>query len=259
MQIAEQVKWMEFDFLYMFYKKQDWHKPKIVEQWFDEGVALHRQPTCCGQDGGSVMKIAQWLDQSLPGRVSTAGEDPYILLQVLQVMPLRLNGFDEANAVLHELVVVAWSCRPTVFKHADQGYIGTKRKEEQFFLVMDKWVSWSKLHCSNENHMCLFFTCEQYSKMLQNSQELGKQLDEEVEWGLVANLGRTVQEVSQNDHDYHRARLTLRRVFDLVDVAYFSLKEETKITDLQHVSLHITDQLSLVKKPPMPSPNRSAD
>lgn len=202
------------------------------------------------------MTIEKWVDQDEPSCERDPNKDPYVLLQVLQIMPLRMNSFGDADKVLHELVVVAWSCaeRISPCNPFTTRFKATKRPEEQFFIVLNKWVSMSLVHTFRKEHVGLAFTREMYLKMLANSRELGRKLQEEVEWGLVVTLGRTIHEVSTNLNEFHRAKALLRRVLDLVTVAYVTIREETTIESLEGVGMYFTDTLEGIKPPPSPTP-----
>ena len=90
--------------------------------------------------------------------------------------------------------------------------------------------------------------------MLANSKILLEKLQEEVEWGLVANLGQTVQQISHNLHEFHRARSLVTRVLEVVDVAYIRIKGETNQERLKGVQVLVSHDLDHVKPPPMPTP-----
>ena len=79
-------------------------------------------------------------------------------------------------------------------------------------------------------------------------------LREEVDFGLTVNMGQTMQRISSNQDSFYRTRCMLRRITDMIDVAFLRYSGVTKDERLQQVGLYVTDDLEAVKPPPMPSP-----
>lgn len=255
-QLAVTVKFMEFNFADLFYVMQEHYKEELVEEWFDEGVFLCQPKGIETLPFGRALSIDRWTIHDEEKKRYSTDNEQYVLVQILQMMPLRLNGFDAAKLVLHELVIVAWDCTDdwTPLKPADKRFKLKRRSEEQFVIVLDRWVSYSVLHACRKGHLALLFDRSMYLDMMRYSKELMRQVDEEVNSGMNVQLGRTMQEISSNLDKFHRARALLRRVFDLVDVAYVTVQQETTVQELQGTRLFITDELTAVKPPPMPSP-----
>ena len=100
----------------------------------------------------------------------------------------------------------------------------------------------------------MVFSPEIFELLIANSNRLYAKLQEEVEWGLNAQLGRSVQQISHNLHEFHRARSLVRRVMEVVDLAYVRIKAESTEQCLQGVQVLVSDDLDQVKPPPMPTP-----
>ena len=256
MSFTTPAPFMDFDFHEMYYHMAENYRPNLVEQWFAEGVSICNRPVYYPSDRGPALAIEQWVDRDARSNETRPNKDPYVLLQVVQMMPLRMNSADDASMVLHELVVVSWSCAEDAhpFNPFSERFRLTKRSEEQFYLVLNRWVSLSFVHTFKRGHLALVFTRDMYLKMLEYSKELHRQLQEEVDWGLVVTLGRTIQEISVNLNEYHRARALIRRVYDLVNVAYVTIKDASTNPLLQEVGMFFTDTLDGIKPPPSPSP-----
>ncbi len=255
-QLALTFKFVEFNFLDLYYKVKDQYDPELIEKWFEEGV-WECMPRSLGPlPGGRALSIDRWTKQFEERTRKSSDDDQYVILQILQMMPLRLNGDDNARLVLHELVVVAWDCEDgwTPLKPQERRFKMKRREEEQFVLVLDRWVSHSVLHACRKGHLGLMFHEVMYLKMLNHSKELMKKVNEEVERGMNVQLGRSFEEISSNLDKYHKARALLRKVFDLVDVALSVVTGETPVEELQGVRMLITDELTGVKPSPMPSP-----
>lgn len=256
MDVPVLAPFIEFDFGDMFYRMNGNYRPNLIEQWFEEGVAICNRPPVQVSDRGPALTIEPWVDRDGRSNERRATKDPYVLLQIVQMMPLRMNSFDYSQKVLHEMVVVAWSCVEVdcPFNPFKKRFKLHRRPEDQFFLVLNRWISWSVIHTCRRRHLGLVFTRELYLQLLANSNELGRKVREEVEWGLVVTLGRTIQEISNNLNEFHRARALLRRVFDLVSIAYMTINEEARIEGLQDVGMYFRDDLEGIKPPPMPTP-----
>ena len=256
MQTTIPIQFLEFDFVSMYFKPQELYRPALVEEWFNEGVMLSNPLASLGPGGGPLMQVEEWSDRSeCKNRLSSYEED-FILVQVIQMMPLRLNGYDSAALVLHEMVVQVWSCSPywSEYRPTDLKYKAERRKDEQFFLILDRWLSWSMVHSFKRGHIGLVFSREIFELLLANSKKLFSNLQEEVEWGLVANLGQTVQQISHNLHEFHRARSLVTRVMDVVDLAFIRIKGESSQQCLQGVQVLVSSDLDQVKPPPMNTP-----
>lgn len=255
-QLAVTVKFMEFNFSDLFYTMKDHYKAELVEEWFDEGVFICQPKSTEILPLGRALTIDRWTMQDEEKKRYSTDNEQYVLVQVLHMMPLRMNGNDDAKLVLHELVIVAWDCTDdwTPLKPADKRFKLKRRTEEQFIIVLDRWVSHSVLHACRKGHLALLFDRSMFVDMMRYSKELMRLIDEEVEWGMNVQLGRSVSEISSNLDKFHRARALLRRVFDLVDLAYVVVQQETTVAELQGTRLFITDELTGIKPPPMPSP-----
>ncbi len=254
-QLAVTVKFVEFNFLDVFYIAKDPYNPELIEKWFEEGVAVC-QPRGYYRSLGPSLSIDKWTLQLEERTRHSTNDDQYVILQILHMMPLRLDGHDNARLVLHELVVVAWDCEDdwTPLKPTERRFKMKRREEEQFLLVLDRWVSHSVLHAFRKGHLALMFHQTMYLKMLNYSKELMKKVNDEVERGMNVQLGRSFDEISTNLDNYHRARALLRKVFDLVDVALTVITRETPVEELQGARILITDELTGVKPSPMPAP-----
>ena len=256
MQTTIPLQFLEFDFTTMYFRPQEGYRTRIVQEWFNEGVMLANPLASLGSGGGPVMEVEEWTDRSECKNRLVSHDEDFVLVQVVQMMPLRLNGFDSAQLVLHEMVVQVWSCSPywSEYRPEDFRYKAERRKEEQFFMILDRWLSWSMVHSFKRCHFGLVFSREIFELMLANSKILLQKLEEDVEWGLVANLGQTIQQISHNIHEFHRARSLVTRVLEVVDVAYLRIKGETSQERLRGVQVLVSHDLDLVKPPPMPSP-----
>ena len=253
-QLALTVKFVEFSFTDLFYVASDFYSPELVERWFEEGVLQCQSRSLAIMPLGRGLSIERWtLRQQEKKRYST-DDSQYVLLQIVHMMPLRFNDNDKAKLVLHELVVVAWECTDdwSPLKPADSRYKLKRRREEQFLLVLDRWVCHSVLHACVKGHLGLFFDRSMYLDMLRYSRDLMEKVDLEVGSGVNVHLGRTVQEISDNLDKFHRARALVSKVFDLVDVAYVVINRETTVEALQGARLFITDELTGVKPAPPP-------
>jgi hypothetical protein len=182
--------------------------------------------------------------------------DKMILLQIVQMMPLRMNGYDAAPFVLHEMVVVVWECddywKPT--NPFGEQYKAFRRSEDQFFIVLDRWVSKTVINVEKTGHFGMVFCPKMFKRMQENSKELARKLREEIDWGLTVNLGQTMQQISDNQDSFYRARCFLRRVTDLIDLALLRYTGVTKDERLKQAGLYVTDDLADIKPPPLPSP-----
>ena len=254
-QLALGIQFIEFDIRDLFYFVKEFYVPPLVEEWFNEGVFICQPRSMSIMPLGPALTIEPWsLQEENKKRHSTTTEK-YVLLQILQMMPLKLDGHDSAKLVLHELAVVAWNCLEdcSPLKPEERRYVLRRRPEAQVVLVLDRWVSHAVLHACRKKHEGLLFEASMYSLLLHYSGKLKDQVDEEVESGLNVQLGRTVQEMSWNQDQYHRARALINRVFDLVDIAYVVIRRESTEEKLKGARLLLTDELKDVK-PPKPSP-----
>lgn len=254
-QLAVTVKFVEFNFLDLFYIVKDHYDPELVEKWFEEGVSVC-QPRGYYVSLGPSLSIDRWTLQLEEKTRHSTDDDKYVILQIIHMMPLRFNGADNARLVLHEMVVVAWDCEDdwTPLKPQERRFKMKRREEEQFVLVLDRWVSHSVLHAFRKGHLGLMFHQTMYLKMLNYSKELMKKVNEEVERGMNVQLGRSFEEISSNLDKYHKARALVGKVFDLVDVALSVVTRETPVEELQGARMLITDELTGVKPSSMPSP-----
>lgn len=257
LQLALGVQFIEFDFGDLFFTmKEDYPSSEQLEEWFDEGVFLCQPKTMAIMPLGPALTIERWTVLHEGKKRRSTSTDEYVLVQILHISPMKMNGDDSSRLVLHELVVVAWDCQEdwTPYKPLDQRYKAKRRSEEQFLVVLDRWVNHSVLHACRKGHFGLLFEKSMYHRMLDNSRELIRKVQDEVEWGMSVQLGRTVQDMTQNITSFHRARALTLRVFDLVDIAYVSVRRETAQQSLHGARLLITDELTAVKPSKQDSP-----
>ena len=261
MQVTIPVQFIEFNFSSLFYKERDFYRrPDIVEEWFDHGVMISQPRTCGILMDSPALTIEMWTEREEQRRSYRCGNAEYVMVQIIHMMPLRLNGYDEAKLVVHEMVIVAWDCTEdwSPFKPFNECYYKARhRPEDTFFIVLDRWVSQSVLHTCRAGHLGLLFEKSMYLMMLQNSKELAEHIEDELQWGMSITIGRTVAEVSHNLEKFQRARHLVSRVFDLVDLSYILIEGDTKYEALHGARMLMTDELTAVKRPPMQSPEDS--
>jgi len=255
--VEMKVNFVDFEFLATYYMPREDYKPKIVEEWFREGLKVC-SPHCMDADLPSPYLQLQAWKEPYADPLYYFDHDKMILVQILHMMPLRLNGFDAARYVVHEMVVVVWECddywKPT--NPFGEQYKAFRRSEDQFFIVLDRWISKTVINVEKSGQFGMVFCPKMFKRMHQNSKELGRKLREEVDFGLTVNLGQTMQQISQNQDGFYRARCMLRRVVDLIDVAFVRYTGVTTDQRLQQVGLCVTDDLDTVKPSPMPFPER---
>ena len=254
--MALRVQFVEFDFKELYYKvREEYPTSEHLEQWFDEGDYLCHPKAANSMSLGPALTIEKWTHHHEQKRRYSDSTDQYVLAQVVHIMPLRINGDDGARLVLHELAIVAWDCIEdwTPYKPTENRFLLKRREENQFLIVLDRWISHASLHVCRKGHLGLLFERSMFELMAKNSKELMSKVQDEVDRGTVIQLGRTEQEISKNLSDFHKARAVMNRVFELVDVAIVVLKRETSLPAFQESRMFITDELSAVKPPPMTS------
>lgn len=256
MQDVMPVTFVVFDYKDLYFKPQPNQNNTAIEQWFDEGVMV-TTPVQPRLGLGPVMTIEQWTQRlQASSDKAKVSRDDLVLLHVLQMMPLRFDGWEHSLFVLHELTVSAWtlSHEQSLYRPGPYRYFAARRPEQRFYLVTSKWMSWSMIHNMRQDHRGLVFDTQCYERLLRNSDQLHRLMMEQVETGAAVTLGRTVAEISRNLDEMHRAKALLRRVLSLADVAYISISDFAPEDTLQGVSVLVTDSLDYVKAPPMPTP-----
>lgn len=251
------VNFVDFEFVSTFHMPKEGSKHKIVNEWFREGLKVCRPPIADADQTSPCLQLEAWKEPCVDP-VYYFEHNKMILVQILHMMPLRLNGYDSAPFVVHEMVVVVWEfddfCNPS--SPFGARYRAFKRSEDHFFIVLDHWVSKTVISVQRSGHLGMVFCPKMFEIMHRNSRELGRKLKDEVDFGLTVNLGQTMQQISDNQDGFYRARCMLRRVMDLIDVAYVRYTGVTSDPRLKQVGLYVTDDLADVKPPPMPSPVR---
>ena len=254
MQQSIPVKFMQFDFVDCYYKLREPMTVDMVEQWFNASVSEQCRPIIQLIDPGPVLTIEQWSERE--ASLKSQGTDPeeYILLHILQIMPLTLDSFNEARQVVHELVVQAWSCFDDSSPSApnETRYQAFNLKIRSFFLVFDRWMTSSLIHAFKKGHMCLVFTRPTYDRLVLDSGTLMRLIDLELSYGMEINLGRTLQEMSENLHRHNRARELVDKVFSYIDIARLRLRDEILNAGFRGAGLVPTGTLDGAKRPPAP-------
>lgn len=250
MKLALGVQFVEFDFHQLFYvKKEEYPLSAMFESWFDDGVS-HCQPLGLHTlTYGQNLTIEEWTSLHEQQEKLNTYTEQYVLVQILHMAPMKMNGCEDSRFVLHELVVVPWDCQEdwTPNRPPLPRYKARRRPEEQFLIVLDRWVSHAVLHASKKSHFGLLFERSMYLRMLESSNELVRQTQDEVDRGMDIKLGRTAQDVTQNYHNFKRARALGRKVYDLVDLAYLSVKRETSEQSLHGTRMLMTSDLAVVR------------
>src|SRR5687768_14413373 len=109
-QLALPVEFVEFDFMKLFYiMKEEYHnRSELVEQWFNEGVFICQLKSVEILPLGPQLSMERWSWTEEEKHSHSLINDDYVLVQILHMMPLRLNGDDDAGLVVHEMVIVPW-------------------------------------------------------------------------------------------------------------------------------------------------------
>ena len=250
------IQFLDFDFIDVFYQVKDKSLPSKIEQWFEEGVGEQSRPAKPWTDPGPALTIDAWTEREASRKRNSSNDEDYVLLQIVHMAPLRLNHYDEAPLVVHEMVVMAWACRAdwSPFAPTETRFKAFRRYEDHLFLVLNRWLSVAVVHAFKKRHLCLMFKRSTFERLLVNSRKLASKLVEEVACGMDISLGRTVAERNEHTSQQLRARELVRRVFELIDVAYIRIGSETIKPALYGASLVLTDTLDGAKRPPKPSP-----
>jgi hypothetical protein len=165
-------------------------------------------------------------------------------------MPLKINNEVSQTAVLHEVVMVAWACRPhgSLFNPFEDWYRLTRRPETSMYLVLNSWLGFSMQNTSQKGHLALVFTKDMFERLLDLSAQLDARLQDEIDLrGAVVALGRTEQEAAFHCEQFHKARYLSRRVFELADLAYVVIEDNVFNTILSSIGLFITGNLDIVR------------
>ena len=249
------VHFMEISFHELYYDLKQCSVANNVIPWFYEGVAVCTPKCTEPVEPRRLLKLRP-LDSSLESteHVQTNAKK-FVIMQILHMMPLMFSGYDSAELVVHELLVVSWSCTEKIAttNPFDQRYFGRRRSEEVVQIVLDGWTSYCNINVCSRGHVALVFEESMYDRILKNSDELRRKTQEQVEYGKTITLGRSIVEISRNLDAFHNARAFLRRVLELADVAILEVERASNVPVLQNLKLVVTDTLDGVTPPPPPS------
>ncbi len=239
------ISFISFDFEQSFHTKKEHYDHNLVQAWFEAGIM-----ECQGSQKESSRGMLMELRQSPPlPEGHRPSREPLVLVQVLQLMPLKLNGDEDSGAVLHELAVVVWGCSPegSLLNPFDDRYRITRRPETRLLLVFNRWMSWSLMHCHNKRHLGLVFSRELYSTILSFSSELAASMSDRLALGWEITLGRTEMEAVFNCQQHFQAHTMILKVFQLIDHAWIRIEGESSNLQIQNLGLYITGSLDFVR------------
>lgn len=248
MSIAVPISFVHFHFHNIYHDKNESYTPKVTIDLFEDGVQ-ECTPPATGQDCGSLLKLEQWPERGGPLNRPEI-EDPLVLVQILHVMPLKINNEVTRPAVLHEVAMVAWACRSrgSMSNPFEDWYRMTRRPETSMYLVLNSWLGMTMLHTYERGHLALVFTKVMFERLMDLSLQIDASLQDEIDLrGTVVTLGRTDQEAAFHCENFHKARTLSRRVFELIDLAYASVEANVFNTILSNIGLFITGNLDMVR------------
>lgn len=249
------VDFIDFEFVETYYLMKENYKPKIVEEWFRQGLKVVSPRAMDADKPSPFLELKLWRDP-FEDPTHYFDHDKMILVQIVQMMPLRMNGYDNAKYVVHEMSVIVWECAE--YWRPKNPFLGQhkafRRPEQQLFIVLDRWVSKHVISVDKAGHFGMVFCPKMFQRMMQNSAELSRKLRDDLDWGLVINLGRTMQEISDNQDAYYRGQCLKSRVTDLIDIVLLKFLGLTKDERLRDIGLYVTDDLDKIKPPPLTTP-----
>lgn len=210
-----------------------------------------------GETSGPLLSIQQWSDQLKQSHEGPANKR-FACVQLVQVMPLVIDGHDEKKEVMHELTIVAWDCIEAPGERPEEHHrlLMQRRPETKMCLVFNDFLCWSVVHCHKEGHICLMLPAEVFETLLEYSAKLVEQMQEYIEQGHSVKLGRTEEEAQFSQEEFGKARSLVVRVFELADWAFANICHRAGHCCLQNISLLMTDDLGVVKPGPWTHTNR---
>lgn len=248
MSTALPVTFVYFDFRDIYHDRNECYTQKLTTEWFEEGVK-ECAASALAQDSQGLLKLEQWPERGSP--VEEAGnEDPLVLMQIIHMMPLKINNEENPKAVLHELVIVAWSCKPhgAMFNPFNNCYRLKRRPETKLYVILDTWMGFSAAHCFTRGHLALIFTKDMFARLLDLNVQLDASLQDEIDFlGTQIMLGRTLEESTFHNSEFHKARTLVRRVYELADLAYVDVHDQIFNTILMNIGLYLTGNLGMVR------------
>ena len=248
MSTALPVSFVYFAFSDLYHDRNECYTQKLTTEWFEEGVKECAASSLSG-DAHPLLTLEQWPERGTPIE-ETDQEDPLVLVQILHMMPLKINNEENPKAVLHELVMVAWSCRPhgSMFSLLKNNYRLKRRPETKLYVILDTWSGFSAVHCFKESHLALMFTKDMFARLLDLSAQLDASLQDEIDFlGSQVMLGRRPDESDFHNTEFHKARTLVRRVYELADLAWVSVRDQIFNTLLMNIGLYLTGNLGMVR------------
>jgi hypothetical protein len=235
---------VDMEFHQCYYTEHEFYGKEDIEARFNEAVMLN-QPLISDPSRGPVICLDEWTSGKAP-------TDPikYFLLQVIQIMPLKVEGIAMANGlVLHELVVKPWGCRSDDYLGfwAKGRYHLSHCKAMNLYLLLDKAVTLSVLHLYKKGHLALVADLELLDDLLFHSERLEKLVHHFVNfYDHTVYLGLTQQQSKQNQKDQDKARRIQIRVFQEVDFCFASLGSQSADPRLANTNLFLTEDLEAI-------------
>ena len=249
------INFMQISFYELYYDVRLCFRPNNIIPWFNEGIVVCT-PRCTEPIQNNRLLRISTFDGSLerPESLQMNG-NRFVIMQILHMTPLMIGGFDEAEYVVHELLVVSWASEEQCVSvdSLNKRFVGRRRGEEVIRIVLDDWVSYANINVCSKGHVALVFDELMYQRILRNSDELRSKVRDQVDFGKTVTLGRSVVEISRNLDNFHNARALLRRVFELSDIAVIGVESATNAQVLQGLNLIVTDNLDGLTPPPPPS------
>ena len=238
---------VDLEFHQCYYREKHWLSGESIEARFNEGV-MKNQPPISDPRRGPVLCLDEWTSSKAPKTPLK-----FVLLQVIQVMPLKVEGIAMADGlVLHELVVKPWEC------YSDQ-YLGFWAKGRyhledckslRLYLLLDKAVTHSVLHLYKKGHLALVADLALLDDIVYQSEILEKLVDSFVNfYDQTVHLGLTLQEAQHNQKEWDKARSILVQVFNQVDFCFASLSSQVADPSLANTNLVLTEELEAIFRP----------
>lgn len=238
---------VDLEFHQCYYRQRDFLSSEGIEARFNEGV-MRNQPLISDPRRGPLLCLDEWSSGKAPTTPLK-----YVLLQVIQVMPLKVEGIALADGlVLHELVVKPWECRSDEYLGfwAKGRYHLSRCKSLRLFLLLDKAVTHSVLHLYKKGHLALVADLELLDDIVYQSEILEKLVDSFVNhYSQTVHLGLTLQEAQQNQKAWDKATSILIQVFGQVDFCFASLGSQAADPSLANTSLVLTEDLEAIFLP----------
>jgi hypothetical protein len=242
------IQFCSFDFNRCYFQGREWRSPEDIEAQFEYQV-MKWQPLLCDPRRGPVISMELWN----PLVEKTSAPPTQVILQVLSLHPFKWDYSLKTEHILHEMVLVPWTCKPDTFfaKAGKQRYrLGHRnRKEFKIYLILNREVTVSVLHLYMSQHLGIILNQDLYEELIVNSDELSQRIEGKIELGDNLYSGSTRQKACDNACTNDRAK-GFSNVFDFIDIAYSTIQGQVLDPELQNIRLLVSPEICAVHRWP---------